>query len=371
MAIKDKNEIIDIQFDDSKILKQSNRLVEAHYSLTLIEQKIIFAIISQLGKNEEDFFTCKIDSNTLADFCGFTSTNKYTRIKNATVKLMRRVVNIRLDNNEYYMSHWVQSMHYKNDGTIIYKLDPDLKPELLQLKKAYLSEESKPLMQFNSQYACRFYLLFKQYLKIGQRKFNLDDIISIFQLNKKTYGRISNLKSRIVDPAMEELNEKSDLQIDYEYIKQKRKITAVNFVFKLKTGYKKEQSNKQNYTEQNHIIKTLTAFGISKNVAAELDNTFSENLILKTIELVKKADKKNHIDNIAGFVIKAIKEDYYSIESISLYKQEQLNTKQKNVDVAKNIIPEFEQDQINNIIDSKSPFAKFLKNTSSKIGNID
>ncbi len=359
-----ENKTLDIVFDENRLFKQSNRLIESHYKLSLHEQKIMLAIISQLGKNQDDFFTCRINANDLAAFCNFKNTDKYTRIKNATVKLMQRVVKIRKDNNQYYLSHWVQSMDYQSDGTIIYKLDEDLKPELLQLKKAYLSEDAKPLMQFSSQYACRFYLLFKQYLKIGERKFTISELISMFQLNKKTYEIISNLRRRVIDIAINELNDKSDLEIKFDYIKEKRKVVAINFSFNLKYETEKNNNLDNENNDKDVIISALTHFKIQLKVAMQIKNNYSENLILKTIDKAIAEDKIKSKSKLDGFIVSAIKNDYYHIEDKSEYDKKIEEEKNKKAEEIKNTRVVFDQEFDNkssNTIIEESEFLKEYK----------
>jgi plasmid replication initiation protein len=59
-------------------------------------------------------------------------------------------------------------------------------------------------------YAIRLYELLVQYRSIGVRDMRIDWLKECFQLSDK-YARVTNLKARVITPAVEQLNTHSDL----------------------------------------------------------------------------------------------------------------------------------------------------------------
>lgn len=55
------------------------------------------------------------------------------------------------------------------------------------------------------------------------------DFKKILKIEKKTYDRFDCITSKILKPAIEEINEKTDIQVKYETIKEGRKVCALKF----------------------------------------------------------------------------------------------------------------------------------------------
>ena len=231
------NEIINI--NPNKTIKQSNKLVVARYRLTKYEQRMMIAICSQLNKNADEFETVRVRAKDLADFCRFKGQDAYRKVHSTILKLMTRTLQIQKDDGKWYITHWLQSAEYLEGGIIEYRIDQKLKPDLLQLKSAYLSTPAEPLMQFKRDYSARLYFLLRRMVKLREYTCDLDFIRDRFQLGE-TYKQISNLKDRILEPALTEINEISDIEVKHEYIKEGRSYKKIHFFIRLKKAEKKE-----------------------------------------------------------------------------------------------------------------------------------
>ena len=218
---------VDVDLD--KGIKQSNRLVEANYYLSLTEQKAILFFISQLDKNAEHFCKMEFSVREVSDALGLGK-NCYTKLSKLADDLLKKVLTIRTNRYEkgWYKTHWVQSMEYLDgEGKLIVQFDEELTPELLQLKEAYVKSNTRLCLSFKGKYTARFYMMICQYERKKERIFFIKDLIEKFQLGETYKKRISNIKARIIEPAIEELKVKSDIKFDYEYIKDGRVIYAL------------------------------------------------------------------------------------------------------------------------------------------------
>ena len=73
-----------------------------------------------------------------------------------------------------------------------------------------------------------------QFKSTGYRKIRLDDLRNMLDLNDK-YPLTADLKRRVIDTAIDELNEKSPITIKYKLLKTGRKFTHLELKFKSKT----------------------------------------------------------------------------------------------------------------------------------------
>lgn len=305
------NDILTI--DGSKPVKQSNRLVEAKYKLTKYEQRMILAICSQLDTNAKKFDTVRVSVANMAKFCNFDDTKGYTHVKNTIMKLLTRTLQIK-DEKGWYATHWLQSARYIESESIIeYCVDEHLKLELLQLKEAYLSTPVLPLLEFKSDYSARFYLILKKMLKIKEFEYSIDYFRERFQLSK-SYNHFGHIKEKVIEPALAEINEQSDIQVKHEYIKEGRSYKKIHFTVTLKKEKSEEEKmeneigqlrlNKSFYESDEGVTDRLIKCGVTPQKAKNLAKKYSEKQINENINYALK--NKNNINNLAGFIIDCV-----------------------------------------------------------------
>ena len=309
------------KIDKNATLKQSNNLTVARYTLSLMEQRLMFAICSQIDKNATDFERIRFSVNDLADLCNIKGDRKYDDIKRVSVKLLKRIVKIPTADGGEYITHWLQSQrYYTSDSSIEFKIDNDLKGELLQLKKAYVNTPVSMLTSFKKKYSSRLYLIMKKMLKIGEFEYPLNFFRETFQL-ADTYKKFSNIKNGVLEPAIEELNEKSDLDIKHDYIKEGRFFTKIHFSVRLKAkemkivAQEKKEVKKQDntivedkmYDGQQKIYDRLVNRGVGARKAKSLVKTYDLTVIENNLRYA--VQQKDTSTNLPGLIITFIEQD--------------------------------------------------------------
>lgn len=319
-----------MKIDDKQIIKQSNRLIEARYNLTKYEQRMMIAICSQLdSSNATEFEKVRVSVADMAKFCRFDESKAYTHVRSTIMRLATRTLQIKHSDGGWYVTHWLQSARYIPSKSVIeYKIDGELKPELLQLKKAYLSTQAAPLMEFNRDYTARLYFILKKMIDVREFDYNLDFFRDRFQLGE-TYLKISNLKNRILEPAIEEINAKSDIDVSHKYIKEGRTYTKIHFTVSPKTPKEKsyeegaeelgqiplpleapknpKKKKKELDEDQKAVLKNLVSRGVSAEEAERIVRRYSVARIRRNIALAVK--QKDTARNLPGLIITFIKDD--------------------------------------------------------------
>ena len=242
------------RLDQNASLKQANSLVEAKYRLTTYEQRMIIAICSQL-KNETDLPKIHVRIDNLADFCKFPASKKLDMVRSTARKLRSRTLEFLKPDGKWYITGWINSADLLEDGTIEFVIDEKLKPHLLQLKSAYLLTPAAPLMEFKCDYTARLYFLMKKMLKVHTFEYKLDFIRERFQLSK-SYDIFFNLKSKVIEPALAEINAKSDISVRHEYIKSGRTYTKIKFTVTLKAPKALSAPASETVTEEKQVLET-------------------------------------------------------------------------------------------------------------------
>lgn len=237
------NEVTKI--NTNRQIKQSNNLCEARYKLTKYEQRMVIAICSQIDDRKEELPIIKVKATDLADFCEFDKSKKYTMVKTTARTLRSRTLEYQTANGDWYVTGWINSAYYNTkDSTITFTFDERLKPELLKLKSAYLLTPTEPLMKFDRDYSVRLYFILKKMLKIKDFEYSLDYFRDRFQLGKG-YKLFANLKNKVLEPALDEINKKSDISVWHEYIKEGRAHTKIHFIVDLKENNTANERSEQ------------------------------------------------------------------------------------------------------------------------------
>ncbi|NOU13805.1 MAG: replication initiation protein, partial [Methylococcaceae bacterium] len=88
-----------------------------------------------------------------------------------------------------------------------------------------------------SVYSIRLYELLVQWSSAGEREIEVEWFKQQFQVGDK-YSRVVDLKKRVIDPAIQEINEHSNFWVKYGQRKSGKTITHFQFQFGLKDAPK-------------------------------------------------------------------------------------------------------------------------------------
>ena len=111
--------------------------------------------------------------------------------------------------------------------------------------------------------------------------------------------RWSNLVIRIIEPAIEEINEVSDLTVSYEQEKRGRRVVGVIFFIDLKKPGDEDVIQVESSSDQ--LLKSLLAYGINKKTAEEYTENINRqdkvNQILAKLPAIAERAKKERPTN--------------------------------------------------------------------------
>lgn len=312
------------QVDERAMVVQSNEIVEANYRLTAAEQKVILNLIAQLDTSKEDFEVGRISAKSLSDACGFTPKNGYQQLQAVVKKLMNRSIILqRRDGSGWYGSHWVQTCDYRkvSDGDgdcsyIEFEMDRRLCPHFLQLRERFLSSELRNLVQFTHVYSTRFYMIFRNRVKIGHMRYTFDELRKLLELSKG-YKKSIDIKNKIIKVAIAEINEKSDIHVDFSYYKQGgRTHVGVEFEFYLKPQEQPKPISKHPTKrvklsdEQQEMYDRLTnpdLWDITDDVARKLIKNYPLEMLAANLDYAHHYRHGKH--SLGGWLMSCIERD--------------------------------------------------------------
>jgi len=321
-------EFMNMDYLTNGIACYSNKLIEARYSLTPNEQKLVIMMVALISPKDEDFKDYKIRVSDFSNLLDLKNKNIHSQIKDVLCRLTGRTIFIQKEGKSFLVSSWVSSAEYiEKSGVVELSFDKKLKPYLLQLKTEFTKLNLFTAVKFKSWYTIRIYMLLKQYEKIGVREFDLLDFRQKLQVVKK-YPRFNSFRQRIVDKAKKELDQKdaqghfiSDISFNFEPIKRGRSVTRLRFIIfqnKHKTFDNHnlvkpeipalELDSSINTAEQSPALKQLLDFGVAGATAEKIVKKYPTDYLQEKLQLTAEEDRKSPV----GFFIKAVENDYKS-----------------------------------------------------------
>ena len=242
------------ELNTNKNLVASNKFIRGRHKLSKEEQNFIYLIISQINKDDTKFTEYQIHISKLENL--EQSQKKYGRYIDFAIKLQSKVIVIE-DERQILTLNWFSSLRYtKGTGVITAKISDDLKPYLLELKKEFVKAELPTLLSFISKYASRLFLLLKSDFDRQKKhkpffsvKYQINYLHTNFAMPKSYLERYSKFKDIFLNKSINEINEKTELNVSYKEIKTGRKITEIEFCISSKVKEEKKEIEKNNFIE--------------------------------------------------------------------------------------------------------------------------
>ena len=226
----------------SDLVVKSNRLNSAIQNLSLAELRIIqLAIVDarETGKGLSTETPLRIDGLRYAEAFNTTRQNGYIRMKEAEETLFNRRFSFTDSEGKLVKSRWIQRVRYlDNEGAIELAFTMDVVKAITRLNGAeefftqYLLNQTANL---NSVYSVRLYELLVQWkAAVKTPMFDLAIFRQQLGLADNEYKAMCNFKIRVLDLAVNEINEKTDLTVSYTQEKRGRTITGFKFTVRTK-----------------------------------------------------------------------------------------------------------------------------------------
>ena len=235
--------------EDAPMIYKSNALVEAAYRLSVQEQRILLACISQVRRDEAvtDEVLYSVRAADIAKLSGTAVEAAYSELKAAALRLKRREVRLLEEPNgkgkkpSVLITGWVQSIIYREgEGRVALRFSKDMLPYLTELTRQFTKYALADVAKMDSAYGIRLYELLMQWGSQGHREIEVSQLREWLQLEGR-YPLMAELRRCVIEPAVAQINEHSPLQASFEPRKTGRKITHLAFTFAPKEAAKKLQ----------------------------------------------------------------------------------------------------------------------------------
>ncbi|QDK99573.1 replication initiation protein (plasmid) [Acinetobacter tandoii] len=224
------------------LVVKTNRLNQAFQVLSLAEFHIVqLAIVDarDTGTGLTTDMPLRIDALRYADVFGTTRQNAYMRMKEAEETLFNRRFSFFDEDGKLVKSRWISQVRYlDNEGAIEVVFTPAVVQGISRIngvKEFFTQYLLSQTAQLKSVYSSRLYELLIQWRSSGKTPIiNLEEFRAQLGIEKNQYKLMSDFKKRVLELAINDINEKTDIKATYQQHKKGRSISGFSFSFKQK-----------------------------------------------------------------------------------------------------------------------------------------
>ena len=230
--------------DMTELVVKDNALIQASYTLDLVEQRLMLLAIMEAretGKGIAPDSLLQIHAHSYAEHFNINKETAYTVMKDASKGLFDRYVtyhdkNPKTGKDRSFHCRWVDKIGYEpQSGIVFLRFTQDIVPLITRLEENFTKYELQQVSRLTSSYAIRLYELLIQWRSAGKTPiYDLALFRQQLGVEAHQYKTISNFKTYVLDFALSQINELTDITTKYEQHKKGRSISGFSFTFKQK-----------------------------------------------------------------------------------------------------------------------------------------
>ena len=232
----------------------SNALTRAAHGLSLPEMRLVALAVSKMnsrasatvpdgyGGTRPAPLVSELHARDYAEAFGVSENDGYKILEKAAISLMRKHVTFYSEahrrgskklKDTIKRVQWVGSSEYvRNEGKIRIRWYDEIVPQLLGLRQHFTVYRLAQIKHLKHKSAVRLLPLLERFKSTGVAEYTVEDFCMSIEAAPSFQKNFGMLRRRIIEPAVRELNEHSDLLVTYETRKEGKKVVALRFAFK-------------------------------------------------------------------------------------------------------------------------------------------
>ena len=213
-------ELMDVN-KENKLIYQHNVITSGRYDYSACMLDILFMVLSglEVGKMEYTIHVQDIEAITGRKW-------NLKQLREATESIGSRMFEI--ETPERIRQIWLFSNvdYILGTGSFTVGINPKASPYFFELKNNFTAMQLKSVLNCSSKYAKRLYAIACQWRSVGSKRFEIEELKKMLGLIDKKgneqFERISDFKIKVLDVAKKQINENTDIEIDFELKKRGR-----------------------------------------------------------------------------------------------------------------------------------------------------
>lgn len=219
------------------VVKANELIQNSRFNLSMQEQKIVLFLISKIKPTDTEIKEQEFDIKEFCQICGIDDDNgkNYQDLKESIRGLSTKNNWIKIDEKTERLFFWISdAIIIRDDGIIKLKLHESIKPYIIQLREKFTQCGLIYTLGMRSQYSIRIYELLKSYENLHRKSFTVEELKKMLMCENASYDNFNNFKVKVLDIALQEINQLTDINVEFITAKTGKKITHIEFIIKAK-----------------------------------------------------------------------------------------------------------------------------------------
>jgi len=288
------------------LVVKSNRIITAFQNLSLTEMCLIQLAIVDARETEQGLGFNKplsISAKRYAEVFNIQIDTAYKVLAQAGKGLRARYFTFSDGTGSKVETNWVQQVRYvKSEGRIEIIFTVAVINEITRLGSHFTQYDLEFIATLNSVYSVRLYELTVKWLSAKKSEvFDYALLRGQLGIGINEYKNMGDFKKRVLDLAVKEINEKTNIRVKYSNVKQGR--TIIGFAF---TVHEKPKANKTNKKPNADTGNMFTIDGLSDK---QLWRISRHKEFISTYSSLAKGDAGKNWSAYSDFMVSEIKKD--------------------------------------------------------------
>ena len=218
-----------------EIVKKSNAIARAQWQPESIwEPRIVALVASKVRVDDEDFQTYRIP---VAELAGCSDENlrgnQYKEIAKSIAHLGKATIRIEGNKPRNFRQYNVFSMCGYEDGYLIARFDPDLKPHFLGLKGTFTEYSLMQFLKLPSAYSQQIFEFLKSWanVKSGEIIVSVVELHELLNTPESFRKDFAAFRRFVLERAYKDIHKHTSLKFEWEPLKAGRSVEKIRFSF--------------------------------------------------------------------------------------------------------------------------------------------
>lgn len=257
-------ELMDVN-KESKLIYQHNVITSGRYDYSATMMDILFMVLSSLevGKLEYTIHVQDIEVITGRKW-------NLKQLREATESIGSRMFEIQTP--EKISQIWLFSKvdYLIGTGSFTVTINSLASQYFFELKNNFTALQLKSVLNCSSKYAKRLYGIACQWRSVGSKRFEIEELKKMLGLIDKKgneqFERVNDFKKYVLDIAKQQINEHTDIEVDFELKKRGRSFQWVTLHINSQK-FKQLEINFHNSIDVQKFASKLTVYGLTQEQA--------------------------------------------------------------------------------------------------------
>ena len=347
------------RYKKALLITKDNRLVRMHGVMTPLAYKLTNYIL-WLSMREGRLDNLKADYKDIVRALHIEGNRRGEVFKLECYKAAKTTIEI--EDIDHPEDHWtvislIEKIEY-NHGVMTARINPDVIPYIKNLRGNFTPVELQVMNECTTYPSMRLYEVCLSWRRVGQVTYTAEEWKGLLGATKKTYSIFSQFRRRVWDPAINVVNEKTNLKIVPSYTKHGRNVTHI-------TVRIQEVKTTDNYDEERFLLPSADhessaqttfamdvkepkdalqsryeAAGATPAAVRMWRKMYPEEALWKLLDKMKQVNPQNP----GAWLGAACKKGGWLMNAYMIEKQEELDRLEKARNTAYFVIPEIPTD---------------------------